>query len=320
MNKIGLKSIKLKYLLGKTNLKRDLLYFDKLVFDENELKMSKSLVGPLGETLFGETNFKEIYKFQLAELDYLLDENLIFSFNSDDLRKIVYQNELKPFKEYYDSKKDNKLLLNTDDILNLGSIMQETDNIIQGKSDNSTTIFKTHFYSEILNATTQFETVPILENFVPEQNSDLGKNYKILEIILNKFPLIDETVSWEKLIDYKKDPDSKRKFLALRNWMIDISKGEYNPSEINEKFDYLFSEYDTHIKKHKIKTNYGLIKTFSISTAEILENLATLKWSKAIKTSFEIFEKNTRLTEIESNAPGKEIGYIYDISEKVLKK
>jgi hypothetical protein len=209
--------------------------------------------------------------------------------------------------------------LNQDDILSLGSIKQESTSILYGVPDNSTTIFKNHLYSEIINAISDFDIIPIFDLFVPEKEVEIGKEYKILEIVLNKFPIIDDNVSWEQLIEYKNDPMSTSKFLALRNWMIDISKGNYTSKEVSEKFNYLFSEYSQHLKQHNLQSTTGSIKTFVVTSSEIMEDLVRIKWSKAVKTGFELFEKNSRLTNIESNAPGKEIGYVYDINENFRK-
>lgn len=320
MQRLGLKSINLKYILGKTNLKRDLLYFDKLIFDENELKLSKLIAGPLGETLLGASQFEEIQKFQLTELDFLQDKNLLQSFDSNKLEKIAYKREVKTFTEYFDEHKKSKLFFSHNDVMNLGSIFQESTNILNGQEGNGNTIYKNYFFSELINATSEVDVIPIFDLFIPEKKSELGKEYKILEVVLKKFPVIDDSVSWEQLIDFKNDSDSKRKFLALRNWMIDISKGNFNSREVSEKFDHLYSEYESHIKKHKLKTNAGFIKTFSITTSEILEDLVRFKWSKTVKAGFEVFEKSSKLTEIESNAPGKEIGYVYDLGQKLGKK
>lgn len=320
MKNFGLKSIKLNYFLGQTNLKKDLLYFNKLYFDEKELDWCKDEVSSLGKTLLGEREFKEIFYHRQNELDFLQEKDLLRSFNSDSLRLAVYEKELKPFTDYYDKNNRNSFFINQDDRLLVKSVWEEKNSILSGITNNSTTIFKNHLYSEIINAISDFDVVPIFDLFVPEKELRIGKEYKILEIVLNKFPVIDENVSWEQLIEFRSDPMSMKKFLALRNWMIDISKGNYNSKEISEKFDYLFSEYSFHLKQHKINSTMGSIKTFAVTSSEILEDLVRIKWSKAVKAVFELFEKNTRLTKIESNAPGKEIGYVYDVKQKFQKK
>lgn len=319
MQRLGLKSINLRYLLGKTNLKRDLLYFDKLIFDSNELKMSNLFAEPIGKTILGENQFKDVIKFQQTELEYLQQEGLLQSFDSNKLKEIAYNQKLKVFIDYFNENKGTSFFSHND-VLNLGSVFQETSNLLLGKTENGNTIFKNYLFSELINATSEIDTIPIFDIFIPEKKSDLGKEYKILEVVLNKFPIIDDSVSWEQLIDYKKDPESKRKFLALRNWMIEMSKGGYDPKEISEKFDYLYADYQSYLNRKKIKTNMGTIKSFSITTSEILEDFIRLKWSKAVKAGFDIFETSSKLTEVESNAPGKEVGYVYDLNQKFRKK
>jgi len=198
--------------------------------------------------------------------------------------------------------------------------MEETARLFNWEEGNSNTIFRSYFFSELLNTISNQDSTPILDSFIPEKRTEIGKEYEVLEVVLKKFPAINDSVSWEQLIDFKSDSDSKRKFLALRNWMIEISKGNYTSMEIGEKLDYLYAEYESHLKRHNLKTNFGVIKTFAITSSEKLEDLVRIKRSKAIKTGFELFEKKSRLTSIESNAPGKEIGYFYDVEQRFKKK
>lgn len=320
MERLGLKSINLKYLIGRTNLKRDLLYFDKLIYDSNELDMANRLVGPIGKTLLGESEFKDILKFQLAELDYLMEQDLLQGYDANELEKEAYAQNIKDFTEYFDERKKNRLILSYNDIRSMASVMTETSNLLEGKSENGQTLYNNYFFSELVNATKGIKSTPIFDMFFPEKDSELGVKYNLLEVVLNKFPIIDDSVSWEELIYFKSDPDSKRKFSALRNWMIDMSKGGYSSVEASEKFNHLYAEYEHHLDKHKMKTNFGKVKTISITTSEILEDFLRIKWSKAVTTAFEIFERSSRLAEVETNAPGKEVGYVYDLNQDFLKR
>jgi hypothetical protein len=316
MERQGLKSIGVKYLIGETNLKKDLLYFDKIVYDINELKFAEMFVNLVGEKKLG-SSFDQIYSFQKNELDYLQENNLLESFDSNKFKKIVCQEENSEFKKYYDQNPGTGLF-SYNDVIHMGSVFEEVSHFTLGTPEKKT-VFKNYFFSILYNKVAKQDVVPILDNFISENQADLGRDYKILEVVLNKMPIINDTVSWEQIINFKNDPDSKRKFLALRNWMIDISKGDYNSKELHEKYDFLKAEYDAHMKRHKISTTFGTIKTFAITTSEILEDLVKLNWSNAIKTGFEIFEKNSKLSEIEANAPGKEVGYVYDIESKFKK-
>ena len=179
--------------------------------------------------------------------------------------------------------------------------------------------YKNILMSSFLRIINFADTVPLLQNFNPQEwgiKTKLKKEEKIIEFILKEFPVIDDNVSYEQLIDFKSDNDSRRKFYALRNWMIEISKGDYSINEIEEKYQYLYSEYQAHLEQHKITTNLRILKGFAITTAEILGDLTSFKWGKAVKTSFEIFDKKAKLMQLEKSAPGMEIGYIYSANKE----
>lgn len=39
----------------------------------------------------------------------------------------------------------------------------------------------------------------------------------VIQIAINSLPTTDETISWEQVFEYRSDPDSQSKFLALRH-------------------------------------------------------------------------------------------------------
>lgn len=318
MDELGFKSVGIDYLLRKTNLKRDLLYFDKIIFDTTELKMANTLVAPIAKIIHGQES-TEIIKFQNAELDYLKEKDLLIEFDSKLLEKKAYERNLTDFTKFFEEHKKKKMLFSHNEVINMGSVFNELDNFITGQNKKPLSIYRTYFICALLNATTDLQSIPILDDFIPETKENQGKEYKIAEMVINKFPVIDDLVSWEQLSDFKQDPESKRKFMALRNWIIDISKGTLTAREVGEKLDFLLSEYTFHLDKHKIKTSFGALKSFTITTAEILENTLKLNWSKVAETFFEVFEHSSKLAEIESNLPGREVGYIYHIKDKLGK-
>lgn len=162
----------------------------------------------------------------------------------------------------------------------------------------------------------QKSAIPIMSNDINIPFSNDILDQPVLEIVSKQLPIIHDSVPWEQIIEYKSDEEARRKFLALRNWMIDISKGDYTISEIEEKFEHLLHEYRAAINRHKMKVNQGTFKTFIISTAEILEDLAKLKFGKVAKAGFEIIERKEKLLDLHTNIPGKEVAYIYDVNEK----
>jgi hypothetical protein len=138
----------------------------------------------------------------------------------------------------------------------------------------------------------------------------------ILNIAINHLPIPDSTVPWEQIFDFKLDPDSKSKFLALRNWMNETAKGKLTTIEIEQKLEYLIDQYKQHMKLHKMKTNTGSVQTLVTTSAEILGDLVSFKWGKAAEALFTLNNRKIALLEGELKAPGNEVAYIIKAQEK----
>lgn len=389
MGAIGFKSISSRYLKGEISLKRDLLYFDKVLYDRGEFNISTFSVGP---SLRGNQAISE-YKARVTDLEYLEDKGLLQSVNfanEEDKILIDYQHPSWVEKSIKNGLKDKVLMdrfcdwmgqvsteksrseniKSFDDLANrlkqvdpenirineLAKLMLSTEENINN-IDNSSEVFgdsagytlgkylldsimyfepfedehlggestsRTLLLCDYWNQLRGTNIIPIVESTTSLRTQNLiqkeDQKSKILEVVLSKFPVIDERTSWEQIIDFRNDSESRRKFLALRNWMIDISRGDFSAEELNDKIEYLMSEYKAHISRHKIKTGYGTFKSFIITTSEILENLGQLKFSGVAKGVFDLFEKNRQMAEIESTAPGKEIGYLYTVDQKFNSK
>ncbi len=136
---------------------------------------------------------------------------------------------------------------------------------------------------------------------------------KIINLVMNKMPFPDETVGWEKLFDFKNDPDSRRKILALRNWINEVSSTSMTLSEIEEKFEYLLMEYTLHLEMSKIKFTHGIFESLILPTLEVFENLVKINFGKALKVGLEFRKSKFELFEAESQFPGRELAYIQKV-------
>ena len=111
------------------------------------------------------------------------------------------------------------------------------------------------------------------------------------------------------------DPDSKAKFLALRNWISETIRSNLSPTEIAEKLEYLLSEYQQHLTLHKMKATSGMIETVVVSGAQIAENLVRVKFSEIAKMPFAAKHRKLALFEGELTSPGHELAYILKTQE-----
>jgi hypothetical protein len=137
----------------------------------------------------------------------------------------------------------------------------------------------------------------------------------VVHVVLSSLPTPDDSTPWETIIEFRNDPDSRRKLVALRRWMRALAKESRPSNEIVEELEYLISEFEEHMRLHRMRINKSGLETVLTVGAEVLENLARLKFGKLVKIPFALRERKLALLEAERSAPGREIAYIVKARE-----
>jgi cytochrome oxidase assembly protein ShyY1 len=170
--------------------------------------------------------------------------------------------------------------------------------------------YQTRCFSNQLRTHDGLDTFPILQIDPFQLESVQSHKSHVLDIVLRSLPLPDDGVSWEQIVEYRSDPDSKAKFLDLRHWMSEVARGELTASEVEEKLEYLLSRYRRHLEVHKMKSNTTMFETVVVTTADVLGNLASFQWGKAAQALFSLKHRKVALLEGELTAEGNEVAYI----------
>jgi uncharacterized protein (DUF1697 family) len=161
----------------------------------------------------------------------------------------------------------------------------------------------------------QADVIPLFYNEnLPVQNQN-SKKADVIRISLGALPLPDDSTSWEQILEYRSDPDSQSKFLALRHWMSEVARSELTPTEVEEKLEYLIDQYQRHMKLHRMKTNVGTLEIVVTTCAEVFGDLVSFKWGKAAEALFSLKRRQADLIEGELTAPGNEVAYILKARE-----
>ena len=168
----------------------------------------------------------------------------------------------------------------------------------------------TRLFSIQLRELNGLDAFAILPAEVPSMEQHMSAKHEIMKIVLAALPVPDCQTSWEQIVEYRNDPDSKNKFLDLRNWMSEIARGELLPDEAEEKLEYLLSQYRRHIDIYKMKAATGALETFVNTSADVLGNLVSFQWGNAAKALFSIRQRKIELLEGELTARGSEVAYI----------
>jgi len=166
-----------------------------------------------------------------------------------------------------------------------------------------------------LRITESVDAFPVLPlTFLPHAPSHADRG-ELIRLSLNALPVPDDTTPWEQILEYRSDPDSRSKFLALRHWMGEVARAELTPAEVEEKLEYLIDQYQRHMRLHRMKTNVGTLETVVTAGAEVLGDLVSFKWGKAAQALFSLKRREVALLEGELTAPGKEVAYIVKARE-----
>ncbi len=291
------------------SLKQNLLFFDKICFESSFYTagfdgMMKGYVNPIIK----------------SELEWLFDEDLLgdFTLNND----IIFSNaSIEKLNQSTQVFIDNELMSNWNSKNYFGYMTEVNESKepiyihFRKKSDCL-------FYSEIRsfellrNYCAQFyesidlDAFPILsyEQFKNSLYSD--NKSEVIHIIIKNLPLLDSTVSWETIIDFRKNDDFRVKFLSLKSWINRISRINLSKSEMQDEIEYLINDYRQQMKLSKMKTRIGQLESIVCLPLELLENLIKIKWSKIPKEFIQIRKRKIDLLAEELKSPGRELSYI----------
>lgn len=103
-----------------------------------------------------------------------------------------------------------------------------------------------------------------------------GSKEYVNTFVINNIPeIVEESLTWEQVIDFKEDKQSIDKIRNLKNWMIGLD-GKSN-AEIQEKIEKSIEDYKDSIRKHGIRTRMGAITTLMSATSAFVGAMPNIK-------------------------------------------
>jgi hypothetical protein len=132
----------------------------------------------------------------------------------------------------------------------------------------------------------------------------------VIRVSLTALPIPAENTPWEAILDFRRDPESKIKFARLKTWMNRVARTDLTHMEFIDEVHHLLTDYESHMRLHRMQTSKGFLEVLVTGTAEAVEDLAKLRFGKLAKAPFEINKQRFALLAEEREAPGTEIAYI----------
>lgn len=301
-------------LLAFPSLKREALTFNRIAIQR---------LARLLEFASKNTEFRQL----VAEIESLIKLGIVFEpqpiansrVNSNEHYASTFALERAFFEATEQTMPDASVVLTERELRFTDAVMKGdelTKKILLALSNGITTeVLQTRRFSialRLINGLDAF-TVSAFDADILAQATESKKH--VMDVILKALPMPDESISWEQIIEYRSDPDSQSKFLALRHWMSEVARAELTPADVEEKIEYLIDQYQKHMKLHKMKTNVGTLETIVTTSAEVLGDLVSFKWGKAAEALFSLRRRQVALLEGELTAPGNEVAYIVKTRE-----
>lgn len=132
----------------------------------------------------------------------------------------------------------------------------------------------------------------------------------LVEIVLNRIPMPDDMTPWERIIEFRNDPDTRGFLQGLRLWMTDMASQSLSPAEASEKLEWLIFQRERHLKAHHMSVNSRSFGALFVKSIEVAEDLAKFRWGKVANGLASLVDRKASLIKYEVEAPGQEIHYL----------
>jgi hypothetical protein len=290
-----------------SNLKQEALLFDQIGIYKlsNFYRTLEDSVHLFNRFVPNSPNKPEII---ISELEWLQQKGVIFELKIKEELSESHFRHLDPNtgQKYEDAK---NLLRKVIEIqtLDLKNVDGEKRKLELIREQQVALLRLMSIVMETARGITTVTTFPSSEYAAQLPNSSKGN---VAQIVINNLPLPSNETPWEQIIDYRDDSETQKHLSSLRRWISRTSKQNLSSLEIEEEIESLIYDFQEHMKFHKMKINTETLEVLVNSSADVIGNLLTLKFSKLLDPLFAIKKRQLSLLEAEITAPGKEMAYI----------
>jgi hypothetical protein len=302
------------------SLKRQALMFDRITMPN----FRKTLDG-LHERLPDRSDL-------FAEFDWLIEKGIVFGGDID-----VDEEALKKDPEYQEffNRYFNHLInmdqtfrgVNIADLVGSNTEGNELELTEKGRtaweSLSGLFGFQARELSLQLRLVKGFDAYPVLSSFIsPMPMAQQEDKATVVQIVLQEFPVPDERTAWERIEEFRSDPDSRSKFFPLKQWISEVARMKLPRTEIEDNLRARISEYETQMRLHRIERKWDTLKIIAGVDIGFLAAADYRGWGPLITSAGIVISnfiaiklQQVKLLQAEQQTPGKEIAYIVKAKE-----
>jgi hypothetical protein len=309
MEKIAIQTYSAIQFYQKLSFKKAALAFDKIFIDQSAV--NSIMRNRYKNNVRCSAQEKQFIAENLSELDYLFDKGILQEYKHENHQPYIVNDDESKFNNWRTNeykrliKKHSKVkkAVSKINIKDWDSdewrLMNDLDNEVFD-IDTRSNVFglKRKGYKDVF---------PLLSGKSSFNSSN--RKEEVINLLLNQFPTPDENTSWEQIIDFRNDEDSRLKYYSLIHWVNSVSSNNRPISEIEDEYEYLYQKYKKQFALHKMKTS---LTTWEMIVAAGVDNVLSYQGLPSlIKNLFSLSKSRISLLEEEIKLPGQEIAYIY---------
>ncbi len=132
----------------------------------------------------------------------------------------------------------------------------------------------------------------------------------VAHVVLKEIPMPDDVTPWEAILDFREDPDARAALERLRRWMASVPTLSTSLRAVEAEVQALIADYTEIMRIHRMKYQLGALQTLVLAGAGFAENMAKLRFEKAISALFALRERRIALLEAERTALGRPLSYV----------
>jgi hypothetical protein len=303
-------------------LKRQALLFDQIaIIDLSDLIVAHGYTGKdesqqcaaelewlLGQHVIYEPEYPKTYAQGAEEvIDKVLAEPRI-NRKTVSLLQQVLQDEVTCLK---DAQKAIESLLRT------GSVERSKDaelfrDLHLQIAEVSQLRYAAHWLSEVK------QNRVVLAHSLPEYNliaAPDGRKAMVWEIVLGHIPILKQDTPWERILDFRNDPDSRRSVSELTHWVHTLASSSKTREQVEEELIYLSVRYENALRLHKLEFNLGVLEAVVEPMLAAAENFVKFRWSKLGEPLIKLRKHSIQLQKAEESLPGREISYLAKVQK-----
>jgi hypothetical protein len=153
------------------------------------------------------------------------------------------------------------------------------------------------------------DVVPIL-NSIPQPVRKPHVGVRLADITIRSLPVPSDDVPWEQIIDFRDDPDNRRRFQDLQYWMRRMVQEGMSDRDISNDLDYQIRRYEDYMRVQKLKFRRVSFRTLISVPAGIVEDILHARFRSALDMLFSVKDIGVELAEAELGAPGRNLAYV----------